>query len=80
MEHALSGSFGDKLDTLFMNLTIKKWKSKFKNLNEEALENAMRSRKYVSKHHPQQFQQLVLNKFNSNIALMEAKLKFNWHD
>jgi hypothetical protein len=40
----------------------------------------MRSRKYVSKHHPQQFQQLVLNKFNSNIALMEAKLKFNWHD
>jgi hypothetical protein len=80
MEHALSGSFGDKLDTLFMNLTIKKWKSKFKNLNEEALDNAMRSRKYVSKHHPQQFQQLVLNKFNSNIALMEAKLKFNWHD
>ena len=79
LESLLGGYVGGQLDTLFMKLTIKIWKTKFRNFNEEELDTAMRSRKYVSKHHPQHFQQLVLNRFKNNIAQMEKKLNVTLH-
>lgn len=80
MEYLFSGYLGNQLDTLFMKLTVKRWKAKFKNFNEEELENAMRSRKYVSKHHPQHFQQVVLNRFKSSIAQVQEKFNVTLHE
>jgi hypothetical protein len=79
-EKILSGYLGDILDTLFMKLTIKKWKSKFKNFDQEALDTALRSRKYVSKHHPQQFQKVVLSRLENSISQLQNQFNFKLHD
>lgn len=79
-EKILSGYLGDILDSLFMKLTIKKWKSKFKNFDQEALDTALRSRKYVSKHHPQQFQKVVLSRLENSIAQLQNQFNFKLHD
>ncbi|TAE82371.1 MAG: nucleotidyltransferase domain-containing protein [Bacteroidetes bacterium] len=79
LESALGGYLGGQLDTLLMKLTIKRWKTKFRNFNEEELDTAMRSRKYVSKHHPQHFQQVVLDRFKNNITQVEKKLNVILH-
>ncbi len=80
LEYLLSGFLGDKLDSLFMNLTIKKWKTKFKDFNTEELDTAMRSRKYVSKHHPQQFQHVVLTRLSNSISNLEKQYNFKVHE
>ena len=80
LENIFKGSWGDRLDTLLMKLTIKRWRAKFKNFNQEELDTAMRSRKYVSKHHPQQFQQVVLNRLKSSIAQMQEKFNVTLND
>ncbi|MFY8109728.1 MAG: nucleotidyltransferase domain-containing protein [Bacteroidia bacterium] len=80
LEKILSGSLGDFFDTFFMNLTIKKWKSKFKNFDEESLDTALRSRKYVSKHHPQQFQKVVLTRLESSISQLHKQFNLKLHD
>lgn len=60
MEALLNNRIGSYLDAVFMKLTLNKWKRKFKHINEVDFEIALRTRKYVSKHHPQGFQQRVL--------------------
>jgi hypothetical protein len=79
LEKILSGYLGDVLDTFFMKLTIKRWKSKFKSLNEVDLDHALRSRKYVSKHHPQQFQKVVLSRLESNISQLKERYNLELH-
>ncbi len=62
MEFLLGGSIGDTLDKLFMKITIKRWDKKFSNFNREKFELTMRSQRGVSKHHPRDFQNRVLDK------------------
>lgn len=78
-EWILKGYLGNWLDTVFMELTIRRWRKKFSNFNEEELDSAMRSRKYVSKHHPQNFQKRVLSKFEESIRQFEEKNKVTLH-
>lgn len=80
LENIFKGNWGDWLDTHLMKLTIKKWRAKFKSFNDEELDTAMRSRKYVSKHHPQQFQQVVLNRYSSSITQVQEKFNITLHD
>ncbi|MFZ4796090.1 MAG: nucleotidyltransferase domain-containing protein [Bacteroidia bacterium] len=72
-EKLLDSKLGEKLDGLFMKLTIKKWKQKFNYMRKEQFELAMRSRKYVSKHHPQSFQEKVLNKITEKVNEFENR-------
>lgn len=72
-EKLLDNKLGEKLDDLLMKLTIKKWKQKFSYMQTEQFELAMRSRKYVSKHHPQSFQEKVLNKIADKTNEFENK-------
>jgi hypothetical protein len=60
IEMLLNNGVGSYLDSVFMKLTLNKWKRKFKHIKESDFEIALRTRKYVSKHHPQGFQQRVL--------------------
>ena len=48
-------------------------KKKFKGMDEAAFELNMRSRKDVSKHHPQGFQFRVLKMYDENCRAFEAK-------
>ncbi len=79
VEKILNNKLGDYFDALFMKLTLRKWKSKFKYIESIDFELAMRTRKYVSKHHPQGFQQRVLSKIEEKISEFEFKnnLKLN---
>ncbi len=73
LEWLLSGKFGDKMDDVFLNFTIKKWKRKFPHLNNSEFELNMRSKKNVSKHHPQGFQTKVLEAVNERMKAIAYK-------
>src|SRR5688572_24761469 len=55
-EKIFSGSVGEKLDLLFMNLAIQRWKKQFgKSFASVDFELAFKSKRNVSKNHPQFF-------------------------
>ena len=60
IEKCLGGKLGNKLDDYFLKLTLKTWKKRFPHFNTLDFELNMRSKKSVSKHHPQGFQTKVL--------------------
>lgn len=61
LERLLQGRTGEVLDDLCMRLTFQWWKRRFGGMDARSFELAFRTRKYVSKHHPQSFQQRVLD-------------------
>jgi len=63
LERMLSGKFGAWLDQTFMKLTLRYWDRKFKTQDTTIFEVALKSRRYVSKHHPLNFQKRVLEQF-----------------
>jgi hypothetical protein len=73
-EWLLRGRIGDWLDARFMKTTMKRWHQKFNHLEKERFEVAMRSRKYVSKHHPSAFQDRVISKLQVKQQELEQKL------
>ncbi len=73
-EWLLKGSLGEWLDARCMRLTIKRWHAKFQNIGPDRFEVAMRSRKYVSKHHPSAFQDRVIGKLQSKQQELEQRL------
>ena len=62
--HLLKGKFGDYIDEKCLLLTLNKWRKKFKQFDSNTFDLTMKSRKYVSKHHPRDFQNNILKKFN----------------
>lgn len=72
-EQLLQGSAGEWLDDAFMRLTYLRWKRKFSGMDARNFEQALRTRKYVSKHHPQGFQQRVLNGLQERIGQFERE-------
>lgn len=73
IEFCLNGRFGEALDAYLMKLTMNKWQRKFNHFTPEYFEHALRSRKYVSKHHPQNFQKKVLDSLEQRILAFEKQ-------
>ncbi len=73
-EWLLNGRIGEWLDATFMRVTMRKWQQKFTHLEQERFEVAMRSRKYVSKHHPSAFQDRVIGKLQVKQQELEYKM------
>jgi hypothetical protein len=71
IESLLNNWFGNQLDYFFMKITMLVWKQKFGDFKPVDFELAMKSRSYVSKHHPQNFQKKVLDAFDEKIKLFE---------
>ena len=63
-EKILNTKLGEKLDTLFLKITYKKWKMKFNKLEERHFNIALKSTKNISKHHPLNFQKQVIERLN----------------
>ncbi len=59
VEKMLSGKFGEWMDEKFLRLTLKRWEKKFPHLEKAKFDVDFRSRRHVSKHHPQGFQHKV---------------------
>lgn len=69
-EWLLSGAFGQWLDQKAMQVTVGFWKRKFRHLDTETFDLALKSRRGVSKHHPLHFQKKVLERYEENLAGM----------
>jgi len=77
LEKVLNGRFGNWLDSFFMRNTVQHWQRKFNHFNPADFEVAMKSRKYVSKHHPNQFQKKVINRLTQRLSEFENKHQVN---
>ncbi|MGL4599668.1 MAG: nucleotidyltransferase domain-containing protein, partial [Bacteroidia bacterium] len=53
LENWFSGKLGEWLDERFFKITIRRWEKKFPHIKESDFDLNFRSRKHVSKHHPQ---------------------------
>ena len=73
IEKTFNNKVGDYIDTFFLKITYKKWKIKFKNLEEHHFNIAMKSTKNVSKHHPQNFQRQVIERLNEKYIEYQEK-------
>jgi hypothetical protein len=74
LEKLLAGKLGEWLDTASMKLTLFFWKRKFDHFDDEQFKVALKSRKFVSKHHPQNFQNRVLKGFEDRLNSITSKL------
>ncbi|MDX2246932.1 MAG: nucleotidyltransferase domain-containing protein [Bacteroidia bacterium] len=72
-EILLGGKAGDWLDGFFMKKTVAFWNKKFGFMDRAELSVALKSRTYVSKHHPQNFQRKVLEGLEKRIKEFEQK-------
>lgn len=72
-EKLLSGKLGEWLDEKFFRITLRRWRNKFPHLDESHFEVDFRSRKHVSKHHPQGFQRVVLSKLEQKRQELQEK-------
>jgi len=73
IEWIFSGKMGNKLDDKCFQLTLSQWKKKFMDFDETQFDLRLRSRKNVSKHHPNGFQEKVMKKYESGILDFEKK-------
>lgn len=69
-EYLLGGRPGAWLDRKAMRLTVWFWRRKFSHLDPETFDAALKSRHYVSKHHPLHFQQRVLEAYEKRVQEM----------
>lgn len=73
IEALLNNQIGDRLDEFFMHTTFRVWKRKFKHLETTDFDVALKTRKYVSKHHPQNFQSRVLSALKERVEAFEKQ-------
>ncbi len=72
MEWLLDGEIGDRVDLYCLRTTLTHWQKKFSNFDPDKFANALKSRRYVSKHHPQDFQTKVLTAYENGIQRFET--------
>ncbi|GAB5416844.1 MAG: hypothetical protein Crog4KO_17110 [Crocinitomicaceae bacterium] len=65
LQGILKGRLGNWADERAMKITLKRWRKKFGDFDDQKFELTMKSRRYVSKHHPNDFQNKVLTKFDN---------------
>ncbi len=75
LEFLIFGKLATILDKVFMKLTIKRWDRKFADFDRDKFELTMRSQKGVSKHHPRDFQNKVLNRISETKARLYPSIQ-----
>ena len=71
MERMLVNGLGDEIDEWLMLRTLRHWRHKFAHMESARFNSAMRTRRYVSKHHPRDFQNRVMTAFEERLAAFE---------
>ena len=64
IEKVLNTKLGEYLDSFFLKVTYSKWKLKFNDLEDRHFNIALKSTKNVSKHHPLNYQNQVIERLN----------------
>lgn len=85
LEKIFSGKLGEWLDEKFLRLTLHRWKKKFPHVASPEFEVDFRSRRNVSKHHPQGFQRKVsaelekrCREISENTGWQISSLNWKW--
>lgn len=73
LEKIFSGNLGDVFDNYFFKFTLRHWKKKFRNFDPSTFDLRMRTKKNVSKHHPNGFQEKILTELNNKISAFEQQ-------
>jgi len=74
LQFVLDNRVGDNLEEYFQKLTFRRWVSKYSGLYPEVdFERAFRTRNYVSKSHPRDFQKVVIDRYSRKIKEFEEK-------
>jgi hypothetical protein len=74
IEQLLVSNIGNFIDRTLMRLTLRKWMHKFPEFTSEMMDLAMRSKRNVSKHHPNNFQQKVLEAIKQKEIIYFSKM------
>jgi len=77
LEFILDNWFGKLLDQLSFSIISRFWKRKFSYLDEKKFELNLRSKKDVSKHHPNAFQERVVSQYSNKILEFEKSTGFS---
>jgi hypothetical protein len=75
-EKMLDGKLGEWLDERLLRLTLSRWRKKFPHVAENEFEIDFRSRRNVSKHHPQGFQRKVSAELDKRIKKISEESGF----
>ena len=70
-EKMFNGRFGEWLDERCFKITLSSWRRKFDHFDDNQFDLRLRSRKNVSKHHPNGFQERVLKEYEKRISEFE---------
>jgi len=73
IEPFLNNKFGERLDNYFLRVFLTFNKKKYGKLEKDTFHLAFKSRKNVSKHHPQYFQKRVLDELSNKIHKLEMQ-------
>ena len=73
-EWLLNNPLGDLLDVLSMHITVWRWHVKFKTFSRSKFDLTLRSTRNVSKHHPRDFQTVVLSRQAALKSAAEKRL------
>lgn len=79
LEWILDNRMGDRLDNYLMRRTLLHWQKKFPHLQQQDFELALKTHKGVSKHHPQLFQNKVMQAFEQRVRQFEQKHQLQLH-
>lgn len=79
-ESFLKGNRGDQLDHYFLKKTLAFWQRKFANFDPAKFTNALKSRRDVSKHHPQDFQTKVMTALAQKVDAYTSLHNLEWID
>lgn len=72
-ERLLGGALGEALDSWSMAFTWRYWRWKFSDMDPRTFDLALRTRSYVSKHHPRNFQRRVLDAYHERLRDLELR-------
>ncbi len=73
-EWIFNNMLGDVLDIFSMHITVWRWHIKFKTFSRSKFDLTLRSTRNVSKHHPRDFQSVVLDRQNAIKSDAEKRL------
>lgn len=72
VEFCFNNPLGGIVDRFCMKMTVGFWKRKFNDFEKDRFDIALKSRSYVSKHHPNNYQQKVLTAFEKRFSAAQV--------
>jgi hypothetical protein len=77
LEWLLNNGLGNWLDRTAMKTTVKFWQKKYKDDPQDLFNKSFRLKRHIAKYHPENFQDLVLERFDERIKVFEQEKGIN---